>query len=59
VASAAVVRLLAAGMAGLGGANLPAFFVVPVALLFLTLVASYFPARRAARIDPLRALRYD
>jgi predicted permease len=59
VASAAVVRLLAAGMAGLGGANLPAFFVVPAALLFLTLVASYFPARRAARIDPLRALRYD
>jgi ABC-type lipoprotein release transport system permease subunit len=38
----------------------PISYGVACALLFaLTLLASYIPARRAARVDPLSALRAD
>jgi putative ABC transport system permease protein len=57
VASVAVARLLTAGMAGLGAPNAATYIVVPILLIALTLVASYVPARRASKVDPLRALR--
>jgi predicted permease len=59
VASLAVVRLLTAALAGLGAPTLTAYVVVPLLLISLTLAASYIPARRAAQVDPLRALRYE
>jgi predicted permease len=59
IASVGVSRLLAAGMAGLGSPNVATYVIVPVTLVCLTMGASYFPARRAAAVDPLRALRYE
>src|SRR4030081_249219 len=58
VASVAVARLLTATLAGVGPPNPATYVIVPATLICLTMAASFFPARRASLVDPLRALRY-
>jgi putative ABC transport system permease protein len=44
---------------GVGAVDLSVIVVVAVILFFSALLAAYLPARRAASIDPMQALRTD
>jgi predicted permease len=59
VLNAAAAPMLAAGFLGLGESSPAMYALVPLALLVVSAAASYLPARRAAGLDPLQALRND
>ncbi len=58
VAAVILGRLLEAFLLGVSPLDFTAFTAVGWALLGAVLVASFVPARRAARVDPSEALRY-
>jgi putative ABC transport system permease protein len=54
-----VARLMGALLYGLSPADPITFSLVPLTLALVVLVATYIPARRAVRLDPMSALRSD
>jgi predicted permease len=55
----AVERLMNAMLFNAGGIDLVAYAVVVPCLFAATMLAAYLPARRASRIAPTQALRYE
>ncbi|HEX8337472.1 MAG TPA: ABC transporter permease, partial [Pyrinomonadaceae bacterium] len=55
----ALTRVLESLLLGIGTTDFVTFVGVPVLLIAVALLACYFPARRAARVNPLVALRHE
>jgi ABC-type antimicrobial peptide transport system permease subunit len=55
----AVSRSLGTLLYGVTPTDLVSFAVVPAILGLVTLLATYIPARRATRVDPLAAIRTE
>ena len=54
-----LTRFLTSFLYGVGAKDPLIFTLAPVSLLAIALIASFLPARRAAQIDPLEALRAE
>jgi ABC-type antimicrobial peptide transport system permease subunit len=58
-AAAALMRLMKTLLFGISPLDPLTFLAVPLLLAIAAALASYLPARRAARIDPVEALRAE
>jgi putative ABC transport system permease protein len=59
LAAAAFARLFASVLYGVRAGDLETFFIASITLAAAASLAAFIPARRAARVDPMIALRYE
>jgi predicted permease len=59
VLSFGATRVLSSLLFGVRATDLPTFGVLSGLLIVVSLLACYFPARRATKVDPLVSLRYE
>ena len=58
-AAAASSRVLESILYGVTTDDLPAFVAGPLVLVVAALAACWLPARRAGRVEPMQALRFE